>query len=59
LRAPATAPAGVQELQFATADVGWALAASGTCPPDAPCAPGRVLFRTGDGGSSWQEVAVR
>jgi photosystem II stability/assembly factor-like uncharacterized protein len=59
VQAPATAPAGVQDLQFATATVGWALAASGTCPPGGPCAPGRALFRTGDGGSSWHEVAVR
>jgi photosystem II stability/assembly factor-like uncharacterized protein len=59
VQAPATAPAGVQQLQFATAKVGWALAASGGCPPGGPCAPGRVLFRTSDGGSSWQEVAVR
>lgn len=56
---PPTAPAGVQDLQFATATAGWALAASGTCPADGLCAPGRVLFRTSDGGSSWHEVTVR
>jgi photosystem II stability/assembly factor-like uncharacterized protein len=59
VQAPATAPAGVEDLQFANETVGWALAASGTCPPGGPCAPGQVLFRTSDGGSSWQEVAVR
>ncbi|HZD72229.1 MAG TPA: hypothetical protein VFA45_25920 [Actinomycetes bacterium] len=58
VQAPASAPAGVQELEFATETVGWALAASGTCPPGGPCAPGRVLFRTSDGGSSWREVTV-
>jgi photosystem II stability/assembly factor-like uncharacterized protein len=58
VQAPPTAPAGVQELQFATATAGWALAASGTCPPDGPCAPGRVLFRTSDGGSTWRQVKV-
>jgi photosystem II stability/assembly factor-like uncharacterized protein len=58
VQAPATAPAGVQELQFATGTVGWALAASGTCPAGGPCAPGRVLFHTSDGGSSWREVTV-
>jgi photosystem II stability/assembly factor-like uncharacterized protein len=58
MQTPATAPAGVQELQFASATAGWALAASGTCDPNSPCAPGRVLFRTSDGGASWREVTV-
>ncbi len=53
-----TGPAGVEDLQFTTASVGWALASSGPCAPGALCAPGRVLFRTGDGGSTWHEVTV-
>jgi photosystem II stability/assembly factor-like uncharacterized protein len=59
VQAPPTTPAGVEELQFASATAGWALAASGTCPPGGPCAPGRVLFRTNDGGSTWHEVTVK
>jgi photosystem II stability/assembly factor-like uncharacterized protein len=49
MQTPATAPVGVEELQFASATAGWALAANG---------PGRVLFRTSDGGASWREVTV-
>jgi len=56
---PPTAPAGVQELQFATATAGWALGSSATCPAGEPCPLGGMLFRTGDGGSTWREVTVR
>jgi photosystem II stability/assembly factor-like uncharacterized protein len=58
MQTPATAPAGVEELQFASATAGWALAAGGACGPNGPCAAGRVLFRTSDGGASWREVTV-
>jgi photosystem II stability/assembly factor-like uncharacterized protein len=58
VQSPTTAPAGVQDLQFASPTTGWALASSGTCPPGGPCGLDSGLFRTSDGGSTWHEVTV-
>jgi photosystem II stability/assembly factor-like uncharacterized protein len=56
--APNGLPAGVNALDFANAQVGWAVVQTGECPPGLKtgCAIISRLLETSDGGQTWTEL---
>ncbi|MCX6069460.1 MAG: DUF1906 domain-containing protein, partial [Chloroflexi bacterium] len=49
---------GIQRLEMASNETGWAQASSGTCTAPGECQVENLLLRTLDGGSTWQPLAL-